>query len=314
LLGLRIKFEHKKREWHSLPQSSWRILLGAVLFSLLWHLISAVGLRHYNSKNPVARHAAQTAVKIKLVDPSKAQKKDDLFGKRLVETKLRPTEAPKETKYLGAQDHIAEKQTRVKESMLQHDPAADAGAKKQNLKSQSAAQPSAPKPKSKSEVYTFKGPGTLSFGALERKPRNKYESLLPDREKEIVAAQEMGGGYQENIAEGELSDRVDMNTSTFKYISYFTGFRKAIELVWIYPSEAASRGMQGEVQLEIVIERTGKVSKVRVVNSSGYQVLDDSMVKTIKLASPFAPLPKGWNKERLVVTGSFRYILTYAGH
>jgi len=64
----------------------------------------------------------------------------------------------------------------------------------------------------------------------------------------------------------------------------------------------------------MVIEKDGRVSRVRIVQSSGYTSLDENMVKTIKLASPFAPLPKTWGKERLVVTGSFHYILTYASH
>ena len=85
-------------------------------------------------------------------------------------------------------------------------------------------------------------------------------------------------------------------------------------MVWIYPSEAVRRGLQGAVQLEMVIEKDGRVSRVRIVQSSGYTSLDENMVKTIKLASPFAPLPKTWGKERLVVTGSFHYILTYASH
>jgi protein TonB len=159
----------------------------------------------------------------------------------------------------------------------------------------------------------FTGPGTLSIGARKTKPRTNYEKLLPDKTDDVF--NKTGGGYVEPLdASIPASDHIDMNTTSFRYISYFTGLRKQIEMVWIYPAEAVQRGLQGAVQLEMVIEKDGKVSKVRIVQSSGYSTLDENMMKTIKLASPFAPLPKNWGKQRLVVTGSFHYILTYASH
>ena len=153
----------------------------------------------------------------------------------------------------------------------------------------------------------------MSIGTHTKTPRNAYEKLLPDRSYDVF--NKPNGGYMEHVdAEAAEGDRIDMNTSSFKFISYFTGLRKQIELVWIYPADAAQRGLQGIVQLEMIIEKNGRVSKVRVIESSGYVSLDDSMVETIKLASPFAPLPKAWGKERLVITGSFHYILSYASH
>lgn len=70
------------------------------------------------------------------------------------------------------------------------------------------------------------------------------------------------GGYLENIdADVAEGDRIDMNTSSFKFISYFTGLRKQIELVWVYPLDAAQRGLQGVVQLEMVIEKMDESAK-----------------------------------------------------
>lgn len=110
----------------------------------------------------------------------------------------------------------------------------------------------------------------------------------------------------ERIAEG---DRIDLNTTNYKYISYFIGVRKAIELTWVYPSAAVRSGLQGEVRLEFKIEKDGRMTKIRILNSSGYEVLDNAIVEAIRLAAPFAPLPKSMAKNDLVVTATFRYVL-----
>src|SRR5690606_28888437 len=93
-------------------------------------------------------------------------------------------------------------------------------------------------------------------------------------------------------------------------MGYMTTMRKSIELVWNYPIEAARRGMQGEVGLEFLIHKNGDVRRIRVIKSSGYKILDDAIVEAIRLAAPFSPLPDGFGKDKLVITGVFRYILS----
>ncbi len=49
-----------------------------------------------------------------------------------------------------------------------------------------------------------------------------------------------------------------------------------------YPRFARQRGWQGRVQLNLLISRVGKVSKIKLLKSSGYKVLDNSAMKTIQ--------------------------------
>jgi len=56
--------------------------------------------------------------------------------------------------------------------------------------------------------------------------------------------------------------------------------------------------------------KDGHTRRLRVVKSSGYKILDDAIVEAIKLASPFSPLPDGFGKDKIVITGMFRYILS----
>ncbi len=245
------------------------------------------------------------SVKIR-VSPTAKSANDLLAGKKVLETPQVETEPPKSSDFVGEKDHTAVKETKIAKRLLTNDRSLDPGVK--GKKEAVDTTKSLPTPR-----QIISGTGTLAIPGTTAAPRNNYEKLLPSREKDVFGSPT--AGYAEyidsDIPEG---DRIDMNTTSFRYISYFTGMRKAIEMVWIYPREAIERGLQGEVQLELIIEKDGKVSKVRVLNSSGYAVLDDNMVKTIKLASPFAPLPKGWKKDRIQVTGAFHYILSYGAH
>ena len=139
--------------------------------------------------------------------------------------------------------------------------------------------------------------------------RKRYENLLTYSAKE--PQRQRGGGYQDFIDDDSLEegDSIDLNTQEYRYIGYFTNMRKAIELVWNYPMSAARRGISGKVNVKFTIQKTGTVSKIDIVESSGHKLLDYAIVDAIKLASPFAPLPKGFNRKKLDVTGAFRYVL-----
>lgn len=308
MIGVRIKIERKEAPvWHDLPRYGRKLLLAAVLLSLLFHTVSYLSAIRWGDWADITKEEKTAPVKIRVVDiPKNAKTKDDLHGKKIIETPQVETKPPKEANYVGPQEHIAKQETKLARKLLTQDKALDPGMKgRQDAKDAVKSQPT---PK---QMIT--GPGTLAIPGAQVAPRNNYEKLLPNKEADVFGTP--GAGYAEYIdAKIPEGDRIDMNTTTFRYISYFTGMRKAIELVWIYPREAIQRGLQGEVLLEIVIEKDGRVSKARVAQSSGFPVLDENMLQTIKLASPFAPLPRGWKKERILVTGAFHYILSYGAH
>jgi protein TonB len=314
VVRIKIEWDRSERKWHGIPAIDPRLIWGALALSVIIHLLS------WLSAGFVERNTTQIASNtVKFRDLTQAEKKlmsslkkDAAQAKRIIETKQTETEAPTAPSSMGAQDHKTIKETKLAHRMINNSKGLDAGPKSGEATDHSKTT-IPPQPMAKFKPQTFTGPGTLSFSDIKTKPRNNYERLLPDKTQDVFATPK--GGYMEHIeADVAVGDRIDMNTSSFRYISYFTGLRKQIEMVWIYPSDAIQRGLQGAVQLEMTIERDGHVSKARVLTSSGYQTLDDNMLKTIKLASPFAPLPKGWGKERLVVTGSFHYVLSYSSH
>ncbi len=317
------------------PRQSWYWILAAIFMSLLLHIISITELPN-RLRNPLLPAPKSTVkqedVKVNIVKKKKDKSPKPREPEKILETPLAETQAPKIASRLGAQDHIAEVEKKVS-NLLPRPKAADPGQLGRDAKAQKAGRPvpetaqakikpedakpltMTPKKSALAEANKLKMPsitapdGTVIVPQQDRmKPRNPYESLLPSS-KEMN--NQVAAGYQDYVDdEVETGDKIDLNTTNFRFIGYFTSIRKAFELVWVYPSEAVRRGLQGETHVEFTIQKDGVVSKIKVVESSGHKMLDDAVVEGLRLASPFAPLPPGYNKDHLTVVGSFRYVLT----
>ena len=304
----------------------WLVLLAILLVSLLIHALSVLKLDGKVRSRPKVSVAPSSSVKIRVVEKPKRKTKTEPEvdpSRPILETQQKPTEAPNQATYLGSNNHQAPKETRLS-NKLKREKAADPGLKGRpdagaQPREATASTKTPDKPETKPEIKPETRPeqnlkeiqpqlGSLAVDSYRRKPRNAYEALLPTGPADLAG--QINAGFQdyvdERIAEGE---RIDINTSEYRYIGYFTSMRKAIELVWNYPMDSARKGEQGEVGLEFVIMKDGHVGHVRLLRSSGYPLLDDAIIHAIKLASPFSPLPSGIGKNRLVVTGSFRYVL-----
>ena len=305
----------------SMPNPTWKLIAGLILVSLLLHLGSMINLswlgQRQRGTDMVLKKPQPLRVSIKAikkVDPVKKEEDEELENTKLVETKMTPTEKPKVISRLGAQDHATDKETK-KIQKPNTVKAADAGEKgtttlKQGKETAKTPDKEVEKASSQSKTPVMKlQSGTLSFGKTQDpKPRNAYESMLPTGSADLPG--QMNAGYQEYIDDKvDVGDRIDLNTTNYRYIGYFSSVRKEIEMVWVYPAEAVRRGMEGETKIEFRIEKDGTVSRVRIVKSSGFEILDKATLETLRLASPLTPLPDGLGKERLIVTAAFRYVL-----
>lgn len=69
-----------------------------------------------------------------------------------------------------------------------------------------------------------------------------------------------------------------------------------------YPRRALDRGWEGNVRLNITIDRTGKVLEVVVVEESEYKTLTKEAVNAANKASPFPAMPDGLRGETFAFT------------
>jgi protein TonB len=58
-----------------------------------------------------------------------------------------------------------------------------------------------------------------------------------------------------------------------------------------YPREARRQKLRGEVRVAFTVNRNGGVSGIRIVRSSGSNILDQAAIATVKRAAPFPQIP-----------------------
>lgn len=58
-----------------------------------------------------------------------------------------------------------------------------------------------------------------------------------------------------------------------------------------YPEASVRYGLYGSLRLLAVIRSDGSLEDIRVLSSSGYAVLDEAALKTVRMAAPYAPFP-----------------------
>ena len=105
----------------------------------------------------------------------------------------------------------------------------------------------------------------------------------------------------------QKEDTVDLNTTEFKYLSYFLKLKRQIEAVWNYPELSRIRGEQGELFMVFTIRRDGYLEDINLIDSSGFSRLDDEALRAVRAASPFSPFPQSWELDRLNIRAIFRY-------
>jgi periplasmic protein TonB len=100
---------------------------------------------------------------------------------------------------------------------------------------------------------------------------------------------------------------VSLDTTEVKYASYFARIKHQIERVWIYPSDAAQRGISGDLSLKFRISKDGNLMGTHLIDKSGYEILDVAALKAVKEAAPFYPFPKNIQRETISILANFVY-------
>jgi protein TonB len=100
---------------------------------------------------------------------------------------------------------------------------------------------------------------------------------------------------------------VSLNSRDPLYVTYFTKIKQLIESHWEYPELALRYGLQGKLSLEFTIGANGQLERLRLVRSSGSQLLDDEAVRAIQAAAPFPPIPSWIKPNPLSISAAMEY-------
>jgi protein TonB len=111
----------------------------------------------------------------------------------------------------------------------------------------------------------------------------------------------------DSFEDSDDDEPVSLDTKEEKYASYFARIKHQIERVWVYPSDAAQRGIVGDLSLTFRISKDGNLMGVRLVDQSGYEILDLAALKAVKEAAPFYPFPTNIRRDKITILANFVY-------
>lgn len=194
----------------------------------------------------------------------------------------------------------------VSEPVLPHPDASPMVSGAQRTPSASAAD--APGISPASAVATQLSSSSMQAEERARLDRHSYASLLATSQ-DVIAEQIFKDPAYVLAPELPRGPSLSLNTTKYHHMGYFMKMKAQIEQVWSFPSQARLGGMSGDVKVMFQIEKSGELGKIRILQSSGYPVLDREVVRTLALAAPFDPLPSVWSEQALEVTGMFSYVL-----
>jgi periplasmic protein TonB len=105
-----------------------------------------------------------------------------------------------------------------------------------------------------------------------------------------------GGGSRQALA-GPGAGRSEVPA---EFGPYLASFRRRIQELVVYPLSARRRGLAGKVEVEVVLEPTGRVRDAAVVASSSHSMLDDAALDAVRSLPP-VPLPENLPRRPLRV-------------
>ncbi len=121
-----------------------------------------------------------------------------------------------------------------------------------------------------------------------------------------------GFDFQHN-ASGKVSGNVavtgafSLNTYEWNYAPWMHRFEKDLRRHWMAPYAYMLGVISGVTRIRIVVERSGKLSSLEVIDSEGHESLHHASEAALRAFAPYAPLPPGFPDENLVIVYSLYY-------
>ncbi len=177
----------------------------------------------------------------------------------------------------------------------------------------SSERPSAPSPSSVLALANAQSaPRAVSLETTASRPLVSAGQLLASRNQEIA---QLTARIEDGARDYAMQPRrraISASTREYKYAHYLEAWRRKVERIGNlnYPEDAKRLGLHGSLILQVAVRADGTVASVRVVHSSGFEVLDKAAVRIVKLAAPYAPFPPDISAETdiLDITRTWQFL------
>jgi len=154
-------------------------------------------------------------------------------------------------------------------------------------------------------------PAPVSQGV---KPRDEGAAATPgapsgvDAGTSSVASRRAGSAAGANTASATGTNGETRGGIPAEYSLYYQAFRRRVQESLQYPLAARRRGLSGRVELEVLVEPSGRIGAVRVISSSSHAVLDDAALQAVRRLPP-EPLPEHLPRRPLRIILPLGFVL-----
>ncbi len=143
-------------------------------------------------------------------------------------------------------------------------------------------------------------------------PQRTAAQILASRGQEIASLSARIEEEAVAYANRPRRKAISASTQEYKYASYLDAWRRKVEAIGNlnYPEEAKRRQLYGSLILRVALRADGSLEEVRVLRSSGSDILDQAAVRIVHLAAPYAPFPPDIRKETdfLDITRTWQFL------
>jgi len=129
----------------------------------------------------------------------------------------------------------------------------------------------------------------------KRKTKNKALNFsISELQKKIIEKEAMLDKQTKLYAKRPKATYISASTKRAVDAFYMMQWTKKIERIGNlnYPAKAIKNKLEGQLQLVAEIAPDGHLISVEISKSSGHIILDDAAKRIVKLAAPFASIPK----------------------
>ncbi|WAC07764.1 MAG: energy transducer TonB [Thermodesulfobacteriota bacterium] len=134
--------------------------------------------------------------------------------------------------------------------------------------------------------------GPVPIASAEVPKTQPLTETLPGTGDQSACGTGLGGGGGLVGGAGNGTGGISADSLRKKYLSeHFAYIKKIIQENITYPARAQRMGWQGKVIIEFIILENGNATTIKIAKSSGFDVLDDNVVKTVEAVAPFPKPP-----------------------
>jgi protein TonB len=149
------------------------------------------------------------------------------------------------------------------------------------------------------------------IGSSENKGATRVPRVpSPSTKEKLFDRNIIGDIAKRDVTNGEKEGQAfSFDVKEMRYLTYLRRLRERIEGIWIYPPDAAAKGIYGDLIIKFAIKKNGKLGSVELIRTSGHKDLDDAALRALRDADPFWPLPDEWGMEAYTIQGHFVYTI-----